>query len=617
MSTRYNTGNPIESTDVRDMSDNAKNFDDFANSKSNEFTDRFGVERKTIHGMNSQFDSHILNMGFTRVGTFAAGATLTNPRQTLLWDIADGGDGHEYGWSGAFPKVVPPLGTPNTTGGVSAGAWVDRSDVALRSELSSPSGPIDFARKGLRDIISVKDFPFNAKGDGVTDDSAAIQAAFTFAGSMGLEVYFPSGVYVINSTCVLPIQSISVHGAWANTIIKGAASPLFTFPTVIGKVHNISRISFEYNNVAINATKIWSAAGVEPSCIVSECRFKSMAANSKAITLSGIWAARIYGNSFIGTGKTANETAISIVTGDNMDTSVMNTDIQNNSSVFIAYPVRYNGRTITTGGRVEGLTILGNKFVAGKSGVILAQTLATAINSNMCSDFEYGVDLYGDFAFTISGNPDLSGSIACVRLNELTDSIMERGVVTGNNISIAQAGGGILMNAPSGGLLRSIAISGNVIGRSATGTKAVYGVKLVGNNLSNIAITGNAFMYITTAVDRGTDVNKNSINSNTYNLVDNTGVSSPHNTPFTASIVETLVGGTSHTLTVPLPPGAASGAPFFASCVVASTVGGSPILCSYLYGLSTKDRVVFNIIRADGTALPSSGVRFAVAALPF
>lgn len=135
MSTRYNTGNPIESTDVRDMSDNAKNFDDFANSKSNEFTDRFGVERKTIHGMNSQFDSNILNMGFTRVGTFAAGATLTNPRQTLLWDVADGGDGHEYGWSGAFPKIVPATSTPASTGGISVGAWISRFDPELRIQV--------------------------------------------------------------------------------------------------------------------------------------------------------------------------------------------------------------------------------------------------------------------------------------------------------------------------------------------------------------------------------------------------------------------------------------------------------------------------------------------------
>ena len=135
MSTRYNTGNPIESTDVRDMSDNAKNFDDFANSKSNEFTDRFGVERKTIHGMNSQFDSHIMNMGFTRVGTFAAGATLTNPRQTLLWDVANGGDGQEYGWSGVFPKIVPASSTPASTGGVSVGAWISRFDPELRIQV--------------------------------------------------------------------------------------------------------------------------------------------------------------------------------------------------------------------------------------------------------------------------------------------------------------------------------------------------------------------------------------------------------------------------------------------------------------------------------------------------
>lgn len=157
MSTRYNTGNPIESTDVRDMSDNAKNFDEFGNSTENSFIDRLGVTRKTIHGMNSEFndeiiemnsefdsnqasmnakfESHILGMGFTSVGTFAAGATLTNPRQTLLWDIADGGDGQEYGWSGAFPKVAPPLSTPNTTGGIAVGKWMSRFDPELRVQV--------------------------------------------------------------------------------------------------------------------------------------------------------------------------------------------------------------------------------------------------------------------------------------------------------------------------------------------------------------------------------------------------------------------------------------------------------------------------------------------------
>ena len=146
MSTRYNTGNPIESTDVRDMSDNAKSLDLFSNSSELSFDDRLGIERKTIHGMNSEFDgmivgmnsefdAQILNMGFTRVGTFATGATLTNPRQTLLWDIADGGDGQEYGWSGAFSKAVPPLSDPNITGGIAVGGWISRFDQELRTQV--------------------------------------------------------------------------------------------------------------------------------------------------------------------------------------------------------------------------------------------------------------------------------------------------------------------------------------------------------------------------------------------------------------------------------------------------------------------------------------------------
>ena len=88
-----------------------------------------------IVDMNSEFDQQIQNLGYTRVGTFASGATLLNGRQTLLWDVADGGDGQEYGWSGSFPpsgKVVPPGSTPLTTGGIAVGAWMSRFDPALR-----------------------------------------------------------------------------------------------------------------------------------------------------------------------------------------------------------------------------------------------------------------------------------------------------------------------------------------------------------------------------------------------------------------------------------------------------------------------------------------------------
>lgn len=49
----------------------------------------------------------------------------------------------------------------------------------------------------LNDIVSVKDF--GAKGDGVTDDTAAIQAAITAAGANNKTLTFPDGSYAVNT----------------------------------------------------------------------------------------------------------------------------------------------------------------------------------------------------------------------------------------------------------------------------------------------------------------------------------------------------------------------------------------------------------------------------------
>ena len=134
----YGTGNPVlpnGSIDVRDGIDNLQSMDVLMNAPEDTYNQRDGHVVRTVAGMNNELDANILNMGFTRIGTFAAGATLTNPRQTLLWDIADGGDGQEYGWSGAFQKVVQPASTPASTGGISVGAWISRFDPELRIQV--------------------------------------------------------------------------------------------------------------------------------------------------------------------------------------------------------------------------------------------------------------------------------------------------------------------------------------------------------------------------------------------------------------------------------------------------------------------------------------------------
>ena len=82
--------------------------------------------------MDDTFLERLLKMAFTPVGTFTAGATLTDARQTLLWEVSQGGDGHYYSWSGTFPKAVTAGSSPSP---IEAGSWVDRTDDSLRDEI--------------------------------------------------------------------------------------------------------------------------------------------------------------------------------------------------------------------------------------------------------------------------------------------------------------------------------------------------------------------------------------------------------------------------------------------------------------------------------------------------
>ena len=231
----FNTGNPIGSTDARDRSDNSENLDLAVNSLSKTFVDRLGRTRDTLEGIY-QKSAHY------RAGTFAGGYTLTNMRQTLEYN------GHEYSWSGTFPKVVTAGATPATTGGVGVGGWIDRSDVTLRSELEAGgltvtdianfqesigagNVGIDMLSAYQLGTIGAQMVPLPAVDNtGVTDSTSVFNAKLLSMANAGGGVLKPiPGTYKINGTILLPsyvvldLTGVKLLGNGANTLIENAA----------------------------------------------------------------------------------------------------------------------------------------------------------------------------------------------------------------------------------------------------------------------------------------------------------------------------------------------------------------------------------------------------------
>jgi hypothetical protein len=116
----------------------------------------------------------------------------------------------------------------------------------------------------LREGLSVKDF--GATGDGVTDDTVAIQLAFTSAAALTPKktVYFPAGTYVINPSTTIDATGCSIDGDGQSvSIIKPS---VLSTAAVAGWQHITYNTdsNFTVSNIQIDLTNV-TYTGVYPS----------------------------------------------------------------------------------------------------------------------------------------------------------------------------------------------------------------------------------------------------------------------------------------------------------------------------------------------------------------
>lgn len=187
----------------------------------------------------------------TLPGSFSTGVTVNAKNELVVFTNG------KYRWDGELPKTVSSGSTPDSAGGTGLGKWVSVGDASLRASLIDANDHLgdaliavkqpyigSFARtqhsKNM-DTISVKDF--GATGDGVTDDTAAIQYAFDAAHSAGRKLYFPTGVYRVSSTLT---AKLGTHYAeYGLSIVgegRGASIIEFTFTDTDSPVEGISLV---------------------------------------------------------------------------------------------------------------------------------------------------------------------------------------------------------------------------------------------------------------------------------------------------------------------------------------------------------------------------------------
>lgn len=76
--------------------------------------------------------------GYTPVGSFENGGTVRLQNDVLQY--GSGTTTTHWRWEGTLPKVVPPGSTPQGSGGIGKGMWIDVTDATLRGQLAGTGG---------------------------------------------------------------------------------------------------------------------------------------------------------------------------------------------------------------------------------------------------------------------------------------------------------------------------------------------------------------------------------------------------------------------------------------------------------------------------------------------
>lgn len=179
------TTNAVPSSDPADLLFNAQKLDEIVNSGAASFTDRLGVSRMTAAGATASIALANSRGNWATATVYAVRDLVLNSGTWYICVVAHTSSALFSTDSASKWRVhqgVMSSDLADTTGA--------QGSAMIQNKQSGTGAGARSLRSIINDLINVRDF--GAKGDGVTDDTTAIQNAINEAQTRtGAEVYFP------------------------------------------------------------------------------------------------------------------------------------------------------------------------------------------------------------------------------------------------------------------------------------------------------------------------------------------------------------------------------------------------------------------------------------------
>jgi hypothetical protein len=455
-------------------------------------------------------DGQPLENGYVWIGT-ANQNPITNPI-TAYWDAAltvtaaqpvrtlNGYPANAGTPARLYVNSDYSIQVQNKNGSVvySAPAATERLSADLVTFIQAGSGAVTrTAQAKMRDVVSVKDF--GAVGDGVADDTAAIQAAMAAANGKGL--YFPAGSYLTTSTTFSSLSNMLIFGdGFPSVITVGSAIDAWLFDNTCSNI-NIDGLTFVGASVATEGKAALRIRA--PRSSVKNCYIRNFN-NGVLIQDENASDCLIIGNIFkdligatSGNGYAAYTIAQRTVISDNHFNTVGRHDVYLSGSIpqGAQYCVVEGNTSVSCGyesialyaqavqGSVKGCVVQGNTIKSAgfqAIGVSVNSTDNIIANNYIEAAAQYGIQLEGSTA----ANTYPLRNVVCD--NNVVDCGTQqiRAINASNNIFVGNTTSAVSVTP----------VSNRGINIDSTGTPSSYpSGNIVGNNTYN-NLAGGVYM---------------------------------------------------------------------------------------------------------------------------